>query len=140
MSNRQCDKISRSKLTYQKIEMDSQENQIVENQLHRSVLLDHEMVVDGVVLRERKELNNVADDEGNQQKSVLIHTRFIGDKKYEVQQVAVGDDIVEENVATDLSDEDIGKFKEEWEEKWKPSIGQNNGGFVNFFKNLLSLN
>ena len=78
--------------------MDSQENQIVENQLHRSVLLDHEMVVDGVVLRERKELNNVADDEGNQQKSVLIHTRFIGDKKYEVQQVAVGDDIVEENV------------------------------------------
>ena len=25
--------------------MDSQENQIVENQLHRSVLLDHEMVV-----------------------------------------------------------------------------------------------
>ena len=40
--------------------MDSQENQIVENQLHRSVLLDHEMVVDGVVLRERKELNNVA--------------------------------------------------------------------------------
>ena len=120
--------------------MDSQENQIVENQLHRSVLLDHEMVVDGVVLRERKELNNVADDEGNQQKSVLIHTRFIGDKKYEVQQVAVGDDIVEENVVTDLSDEDIGKFKEEWEEKWKPSIGQNNGGFVNFFKNLLSLN
>ena len=64
--------------------MDSQENQIVENQLHRSVLLDHEMVVDGVVLRERKELNNVADDEGNQQKSILIHTRFIGDKKYEV--------------------------------------------------------
>ena len=120
--------------------MDSQENQIVENQLHRSVLLDHEMVVDGVVLRERKELNNVADDEGNQQKSVLIHTRFIGDKKYEVQQVAVGDDIIEENVATDLSDEDIGKFKEEWEEKWKPSISQNNGGFVNFFKNLLSLN
>ena len=112
--------------------MDSQENQIDENQLHRSVLLDHEMVVDGVVLRERKELNYVADDEGNQEKYVLIHTRFIGDKKYEVQQVVVGDDIVGENV--------IGKFKEEWEEKWKPSIGQNNGGFVNFFKNLLSLN
>ena len=112
--------------------MDSQENQIVENQLHRSVLLDHEMVVDGVVLRERKEFNYVDDDEGNQEKFVLIHTRIIGDKKYEVQQVIVGDDIVGENVVT--------KFKEEWEEKWKPSIGQSNGGFVNFFKNLLSLN
>ena len=120
--------------------MDSQENKIVENQLHRSVLLDHEMVVDGVILRERKELNNVTDDESNQVKSFLIHTRFIGDKKYEVQQVAADDDIVEEIVETDLSDEEIGKFKEEWEEKWKPSIGQNNGGVVNFFKNLLSLN
>ena len=98
--------------------MDSQENQIVENQLHRSVLLDHEMVVDGVVLRERKELNNVADDEGNQQKSVLIHTRFIGDKKYEVQLVAVGNDVVRVNVDTNLPDEDISKFNEEWEEKW----------------------
>ena len=84
------------------------------------------------ILRERKEFNYVDDDEGNQEKFVLIHTRIIGDKKYEVQQVIVGDDIVGENVVT--------KFKEEWEEKWKPSIGQNNGGFVNFFKNLLSLN
>ena len=98
--------------------MDSQENQIVENQLHRSVLLDHEMVVDGVVLRERKELNKVADDEGNQQKSVLIHTRFIGDKKYEVQLVAVGNDVVRVNVVTNLADEDISKFNEEWGEKW----------------------
>ena len=97
--------------------MDSQENNIVENQLHRSVLLDHEMVVDGVILRERKELNNVTDDESNQVKSIPIHTRFIGDKKYEVQQVAADDDIVEEIVETDLSDEEIGKFKEEWEDE-----------------------
>ena len=117
-----------------------QENQIVENQLHRSVLLDHEMVVDGVVLRERKELNNITDEEGNQEKSVLIHTRYIGDKKYEVQQVASEGDIVEETVETDLPDEEIGKFKEEWEEKWKPSLGQSSGGVMNFFKNMLSLN
>ena len=126
--------------------MDSQENQIVENQLHRSLLSFNgnnfakiiQWQVDGVVLGKRKEIKKVY--EGNQEKSVLILTRFIGEKKYEVQVVAVGGDIVEENVATDLSDEDIGKFKEEWEEKWKPSIGQSNGGFVNFFKNLLSLN
>ena len=117
-----------------------QENQIVENQLHRSVLLDHEMVVDGVSLRERKELNNITDDEGNQEKSVLIHTRYIGDKKYEVQKVEVDGDIVEETIETNLPDEEIGKFKEEWEEKWKPSLGQSSGGVMNFFKNMLSLN
>ena len=117
-----------------------QENQIVENQLHRSVLLDHEMVVDGVVLRERKELNNITDEEGNQEKSVLIHTRYIGDKKYLVQQVAVEGDIVEETIETNLPDEEIEKFKEEWEEKWKPSLGQSSGGVMNFFKNMLSLN
>ena len=123
----------------EKLKME-QENQIVENQLHRSVLLDHEMVVDGVVLRERKELNNITDDEGNQEKSVLIHTRIIGDKKYEVQKVEVEGDIVEETIETNLPDEEIGKFKEEWEEKWKPSLGQSSGGVMNFFKNMLSLN
>lgn len=117
-----------------------QENQIVENRLHRSVLLDHEMVVDGVVFRERKELNNITDYDGNQEKSILIHTRYIGDKKYEIQQVVVEGNIVEETAETDLLDEEVGKFKDEWEEKWKPSIGQNNGGFVNFFKSLLFLN
>ena len=108
-----------------KSEMDSQENQIVENQLHRSLLSFNgdnfakiiQWQVDGVVLGERQEIKKV--DEGNQEKSVLILTRFIGEKKYEVQVVAVGGDIVEENVVqTNLPDEDISKFNEEWEEKW----------------------
>ena len=104
--------------------MDSQENQIVENQLHRSLLSFNgdnfakiiQWQVDGVVFGKRKEIKKV--DEGNQEKSVLILTRFIGEKKYEVQIVAVGGDIVEENVVTNLPNETFLKFNEEWEEKW----------------------
>merc|ERR1712029_639956 len=76
--------------------------------------------VDGVVFGKRKEIKKV--DEGNQEKSVLILTRFIGEKKYEVQIVAVGGDIVEENVVTNLPDEDFLKFNKEWEEKWIRAI------------------
>ena len=108
--------------------------------MHRSVLLDHEMIVDGVVFRERKDLNLVEGDEENEPKSILVHTRYIGEKKYEVRQVTVNEEIVEETINTDLSEEEVNQFKEEWEEKWQPSIGQNRSGITQFFKNLLFLN
>merc|ERR1711879_892282 len=99
---------------------------------HKSVLLDHEMTVDGVKLRERKELQNMTDEETSEEKSILIHTRFIDGKKYEVQQVSVKDEIIEEIIDPDLNDDEIKQFKEEWEEKWKPSIGQQSGGIQQF--------
>ena len=98
----------------------------------KSVLLDHEMTVDGVKLRERKELQNMTDEETSEEKSILIHTRFIDGKKYEVQQVSVKNEIIEEIIDTDLNDDEIKQFKEEWEEKWKPSIGQQSGGIRQF--------
>ena len=116
------------------------------NQFHRSVLLDHEMVVDGVNIRERKELNNIEANEETEANSILIHTRYIGDKKYEIQHVTDKDGNVEESVTTDLNEDEIEQFKEEWEEKWNPSIGPNRlvkiiesatrNGISHFFKNL----
>ena len=59
--------------------------------VHIWILLDREIVVNGVVLGERKELKNISDDDGNQENSILIHpSRYIGNRKY----------------------------KEEWPEKW----------------------
>ena len=117
-------------------------NQIMENQMHRAVLLDHEMIVDGVVFRERKELNLVEGDEENEEKSILVHTRYIADKKYEVHQVkdTAKDEVIEETVNTDMDEVEVNQFKEEWEEKWQPTIGQNRSGIAQFFKNLLFLN
>ena len=59
--------------------------------VHIWILLDREIVVNGVVLGERKELKNISDDDGNQDNSILIHPyTYIGNRKY----------------------------KEEWLEKW----------------------
>ena len=41
--------------------------------VHIWILLDREIVVNGVVLGERKELKNISDDDGNQENSILIH-------------------------------------------------------------------
>lgn len=91
---------------------------------HRCVLTEHEMLVDGVVFREYKELNQVtAEDEGSNPKQVLTHMRSIGERKYTVQQITVDgvrqDDVVE----TNMNEDEVVAFLEEWEEKWQPSIG-----------------
>ena len=116
------------------------------NEFHRSVLLDHEMVIDGVRFRERKELNNIEADEENEAKSILIHTRYMGDSKYEVKRVTDQDGNVEETIDTDFREDEIDEFRSEWESKWNPTIGPNRlvkiietatrNGISHFFKNL----
>lgn len=109
----------------------------MENQeLHRSVLLDHEMVVDGVVLRERKELTNVKNADGLPE-SHLDHMRKIGDRSYVVRQISIDGIIQDEVIETTMAAEEIDAFKIEWEEKWHPSIGEQAGGIGHFFKKFL---
>ena len=97
--------------------MVNQENKII----HRLVLLDHEKVVDGVVLRERKELKNISNEDGNNERSILIRIRYIDDRMY--QEEGEGD-VVNDEINFFISkrsifpDENIERFKEEWQEKW----------------------
>ena len=44
------------------------------NPAHRSVLLDHQMIVDGVLMKERKDLTKTLNDETGLEESHLIHT------------------------------------------------------------------
>ena len=112
----------------------------MENQSHRNVKQEHDLVVDGVNLHESKELNHVIDDESGQSKQILVHSRSIGDKKYIVKQVKIGDEIVEENIETNIDDADLEDFNQDWIDKWQPSIGQQTGFLAsigNFFKKVL---
>ena len=111
------------------------ELQIMANPLHRSVLLDHELLVDGIVFHERKELTNAVIHEVHE--NHLSHLRSIGDKKYTINQVIIEGVVKEETTDTNLNDEEIEAFKEEWEEKWRPSIGEGSTGIMTtFFKKL----
>ena len=92
------------------------------DQEKKIILLDHEKVVDGVVLRERKELKNISDEDGNNERSILIRIRYIGDRIY--QEVGEGEFVDNEIILffskrSIFPDENIERFKEEWQEKWK---------------------
>jgi len=109
----------------------------MEEQINRSVLVDHEIIVDGELLRERKELTVIAEE--GKEKKVLHHVRSIGDREYVVKQITIEGKIVDETVDTSMNEEETVQFRTDWEAKWHPSIGAEgkSGGIGHFFKKFL---
>ena len=102
----------------------------------RSVLLDHKLEVDGIIFHEKKELETTINEEGNKE-SVLSHTRAIGDRVYKAQQRVIDGEVREETCETQMAPEEIEDFKNEWDEKWQPSIVEKSTGIMRtFFKKL----
>ena len=87
----------------------------------RSVLLDHKLEVDGIIFHEHKELETTINVEGNKE-VVFSHTRAIGDRVYKAQQRVIDGEVREETCETQMAPEEIEDFKNEWDEKWQPSI------------------
>ena len=111
------------------------ENQIMENPIHRSVLLDHKLMVDGVTFHEYKEINNVWTE--GVKETQLSHFRTIGDSSYAVKQSMVEGEIKEENIDTTMSPDELENFKNEWTQKWLPSISEQPSGLLSSFFNKL---
>ena len=93
---------------------------------HRSVLLDHQMIVDGVLMREMKELFKTLNDETGVEESHLSHMRVIDDRSYTVKHSITDDGAgsgegKEEIIETDMNQSELENFKNEWAEKWNPS-------------------
>ena len=88
------------------------------NPAHHSILLDHQMIVDGVLMIERKDLTKTLNIETGVEESHLIHTRVIGDKSYIAKQSIIDGEEEEEIIETDMNDSELENFKNEWEEKW----------------------
>ena len=104
--------------------------------MHRSIILDHEMMVEGKKLRERKEITSSTDEDGNVE-TLTTHMRSINDLVYTVKETNVDGEIRNEEVETDMNDEELEIFKENWEEMWNPTICQENTGVIaKFFKSL----
>jgi hypothetical protein len=105
------------------------------NPAHRSILLDHQMIVDGVLMRERKDLVKSLNDETGVEESHLTHTRVIGEKSYTSKQTISDGEKEEKMVETDMNDSELENFKNEWEEKWNPTIQEDEPGLLTkFFK------
>ena len=106
---------------------------------HRSILLEHEMIVNGVLFKERKDLTKTLNDEGVEE-SHLIHTRVIGEKSFTTKQCITDGEKEEEILETDIIESDLENFKNEWEEKWTPSIREDEPWILTrFFGQLFTL-
>ena len=81
------------------------------------VVFDRQQNLNGVIYRERKEIINSCDSDGNDEKSIMKITRLIGDRLCE--EVYVGALIGNEwsyffSTATIFPDEDYNSFNDEW--------------------------
>ena len=108
------------------------------NPAHRSILLDHQMIVDGVLMRERKDLTKTLNDETGVEESHLTHTRVIGEKSYTSKQSISDGEKEEEMVETDMNDSELENFKNEWEEKWNPTIQEDEPGILTRFSKIFN--
>ena len=102
------------------------------NPAHRSVLLDHQMIVDGVLMQEKKYLTRTLNDETGLEESHLSHMRVIGERSYSLKQSIIDEDEKEVLIETVMNNDKLEKFKNEWEEKWIPSIREDESGILSW--------
>ena len=84
----------------------------------------HEMKMDGHHLVERKRRSSM--DIGGTPKITgieLIHSRFIDERSYIVTETCLeGNDELIPDVTTQMTQEEVEKFEEDWINLWKPEI------------------
>ena len=86
--------------------------------IKRTFVTDQELAVNGISLREKRELTFLY-NEGN---NLLVHTRWIGSKTHQVTKIVRNGQEVTMQVNSQMTDEEKAKFDLEWNEKWNPEL------------------
>ena len=87
---------------------------------HHVVTMTHELRVDGHHLIEKKQKTLIHTD-GIDETLVLVHLRSIDDKSYKVTETS---GVPESQVETDMDEDEVKKFEEDWTNLWDPEITQ----------------
>ena len=112
------------------------ESSTEDNQIHRSILLDHKMVIEGIQYHEKKEMQRVFNEDGVEI-SNLSHMRSIGVRTYTANQKFVDGEVKDETIETNLAEDEVAAFKKNWDDNWHPMIGERSTGVMKtFFKKL----
>ena len=112
------------------------ESSTEDNQIHRSVLLDHKMIIEGIQYHEKKELQRFFNEDGVEM-SNLSHMRSIGDRTYTANQTIGDGEVKDVTIETTLAEDEVAAFKKNWEDNWHPMIGERSTGIMKtFFKKL----
>merc|ERR1712136_506736 len=98
---------------------------------HKVHVMEHNLVVSGISVSEKKERTTVSAEDihgneiadGKPIKTIIVHTRAIGDRKYSIKETQdIDGKAIDSNVVTEMSDMDIKKFEEDWKDYWIPTI------------------
>ncbi len=89
---------------------------------HKVVLMEHELEMEGQVLRETKEMSTIHSDSTGPDQIVLVHTRMIGDRAYQIREVKQGDKVIEATVNTTMNENQVNEFERDWKKMWIPAI------------------
>ena len=93
---------------------------ILEN--HKIVTTEHEMRIDGHYLGEKKQKSLIESDDGTGTTTILVHVRTIDNRSYKVVEEKKGQDDPERTIDTEMNEEEITIFLEEWDKLWTPRI------------------
>ena len=109
---------------------------------HHSVLVDHQIIVDGVSMQERKDLT-ITHDETGLEECYLSHTRVIGDRSLTTKRAITDGEEKEESIETEMDDSELENFLIELSGKkwlrWKVASGfsvNQSATFVESFKKM----
>ena len=117
-------------------DLKTMESSTEDNRVHRSVLLDHKMVIEGIQYHEKKELQKIFNKDGVAM-SNLSHMRSIGVRTYTAKQKIVDGEVKDVTIETTLAEDEVAAFKKDWEDNWHPMIGERSTGVMKtFFKKL----
>ena len=97
------------------------ESSTKDNQIHRSVLLDHKMIIEGIQYHEKKELQRSFNEDGLEM-SKLSHMRSIGDQTYTANRKIIDGEVKDETIETTLAVDEVATFKKNWEDNWNPMM------------------
>ena len=109
---------------------DVPEAQILET--HGVTTVVHEMKVNGHHLVERKQKTNVNPEasEDKPKMTIITHSRSIDNRCYEVQETLTeGMDEPDRVIATEMTQEEVEKFEEDWSTLWNPQAKADSSHF-----------
>jgi hypothetical protein len=84
--------------------------------------MEHELLLDGETLRETKEMSTLKPSFGAAEQVLLIHTRMIGQRVYQVRETKEGSRVLDVTVTTTMSALEVQDFEAEWRKLWIPGI------------------
>jgi len=88
-----------------------------DNDDKRIVLMEHELLIEGITLRETKEMTTEVGD-----KVTMVHTRMIGDRAFQFKEEKQSGKTVNTTVHTAMDKDELEEFEAEWKQMWDPVI------------------